>query len=91
MGARITLKNKKKYKGEQIADIHVKSVKKLKAINCPAKFNSNAIDEFLIIFLTAARAKGISYFKKLEELNKKESKRLNLGSKILLKFMVNQI
>ena len=83
MGAKITLKNKKKYKGEQIADINVKSVKKLKAINCPTKFNSNAIDEFLIIFLAAARAKGISHFKKLEELNQKESKRLNLGSKIL--------
>jgi 3-phosphoshikimate 1-carboxyvinyltransferase len=31
----------------------------------------------------AAKAKGISYFKKLEELNQKESKRLNWGSKIL--------
>ena len=31
----------------------------------------------------AAKAKGISYFRNLEELNKKESKRLNWGSKIL--------
>jgi 3-phosphoshikimate 1-carboxyvinyltransferase len=45
--------------------------------------NSSAIDEFLIIFLAAAKAKGISYFRNLEELNKKESKRLNWGSKIL--------
>ena len=83
MGANITLKNKKIYKGEQIADIFVKNTKSLKSINCPIRFNSRAIDEFLIIFLTAAKAKGVSYFKNLEELNKKESKRLNLGSKIL--------
>ncbi len=61
----------------------MKSSKSLKSINCPNKFNSMAIDEFLIIFLTAAKAKGISYFRNLEELNKKESKRLNWGSKIL--------
>jgi len=83
MGAKIVLKNKKNYKGEKIADIHVKSARSLKSINCPAKLNSSAIDEFLIIFLVAATAKGISYFRNLGELNKKESKRLNWGSKIL--------
>jgi len=31
----------------------------------------------------AAKAKGVSYFKNLEELNQKESKRLDWGSKIL--------
>jgi len=83
MGAKIIFKNKKKYKGEKIADIYVKSAKSLRSINCPTKLNSSAIDEFLIIFLIAAKAKGISYFKNLEELNKKESKRLDWGSKIL--------
>ena len=83
MGAKIIFKNKKIYKGEQIADIYVKSIKLLKAINCPTKLNTRAIDEFLIIFLVAAKAKGVSYFKNLEELNHKESKRLNWGSKIL--------
>ena len=83
MGAQIIFKNKKLYKREQIADIFVKSIKNLNSINCPSKLNSSAIDEFLIIFLVAAKAKGISYFKKLEELNQKESKRLNWGSKIL--------
>ena len=38
----------------------MKSSKSLKSINCPNKFNSSAIDEFLIIFLAAAKAKGIS-------------------------------
>jgi len=83
MGAKINLKNKKNYKGEIVADIHVRSAKSLKSINCPTKLNTSAIDEFLIIFLAAAKAKGVSYFKNLEELNKKESRRLNWGSKIL--------
>ena len=34
MGVNISLK-KKNYKGELIADILVKSAKKIKAINCP--------------------------------------------------------
>ena len=83
MGAKISLKNKKNYRGEEISDILVESSKNLKAINCPPKLNSSAIDKFLIIFLIAARAKGISYFKDVSELNQKESPRLNWGSKIL--------
>jgi 3-phosphoshikimate 1-carboxyvinyltransferase len=83
MGAQISFKNKKNYKGEKIADIYIKSSTNLKAINCPSKLNSSAIDEFLIIFLVAAKAKGVSYFKDISELNQKESPRLNLGSKIL--------
>ncbi len=83
MGANIILKNKKIYKGERIADIHVKSKKSFRPINCPIKYNTSAIDEFLILFLVAAKAKGVSYFKNLSELNQKESPRLKLGSKIL--------
>jgi len=83
MGAKIIIKNKKNYKGEKIGDIYVKSIESLKAINCSTEYNSTAIDEFLIIFLVAAKAKGVSYFKDLAELNQKESPRLKLGSKIL--------
>ena len=83
MGAKILIKDIKNYKGEKIADIYVESVKHLKAINCPPSLNSNAIDEFLIIFLIAARANGVSYFRNLSELNQKESPRLKWGSKIL--------
>ena len=83
MGVKITFKNKKLYKGETVADIFVKSPKNLKSINCPAKFNTSLIDEFLLIFLVAAKAKGISFFKNLSELNQKESPRLKWGSKIL--------
>jgi 3-phosphoshikimate 1-carboxyvinyltransferase len=83
MGAKIIFQNQKIYKGEKIADIKVEGGKKLRAINCPTKFNSGAIDEFLIIFILAAKAKGVSYFKDLAELNQKESPRLKWGAKIL--------
>ena len=83
MGAKIFLKNQRNYRGEKIADILIKSSNNLKAINCPTELNSSAIDEFLVIFLVAAKAKGISYFKDLSELNQKESPRLKWGSKIL--------
>ena len=83
MGAKIRIKNVKKRYGEKQADIFVKSRPTLKKINCPPSLNSNLIDEFLIIFLAAAKAKGISSFSNLAELNKKESPRLKLGSKLL--------
>ena len=88
MNANILFKNKKKYKGELVADILVTSKSNLKSINCPTNLNSSAIDEFLIIFLVAAKAKGISYFKNLGELNKKESPRLNIAIKFLRKIGV---
>ena len=85
MGIKIHLLNRKTYKGEKIADLIVSSSDNIKPINCPTNLNSAAIDEFLLIFLVAARANGISYFKKLSELNEKESPRLKWGSKILNK------
>ena len=83
MGAKIKIKNTKKRYGEKQADIFVKSQPTLKKINCPPNLNSNLIDEFLIIFLVAAKANGVSKFSNLSELNKKESPRLKLGSELL--------
>ena len=91
MGVKIKKKNLRKYKGENIADLIIKSTTNIKAINCPSKLNSSAIDEFLLIFLVAAKAKGVSYFKNLSELNEKESPRLKWGSKILNKMGVRNI
>ena len=91
MGVKILLKNQKYYKGEKIADIKIISPKLLKPINCPSKLNSGAIDEFLVIFLVAAKAKGISYFKNLAELNQKESPRLEWAKKILTKIGIKTI
>ena len=91
MNAKIFLKNKKKYKGEVISDIYVKSNNKLNAIKCPRYLNSSAIDEFLIIFLVAAKSNGISTFKDLGELNKKESPRLDIGISFLRKIGIKVI
>ena len=84
MGASIKLRNKKIYKGEKTADILVKSIKNFKAINLSSRFkNSTAIDEFILIFICASFSNGVSSFKGLEELNKKESRRLDWSFKIL--------
>ena len=85
MNANILLKNKRKYKGELISDILVKSSDQIKSINCNQNLNSSAIDEFLVIFLVAARAEGISKFYNLSELNKKESPRLDIAISFLKK------
>ena len=91
MGIKVTFKNKKIYKGENKADIKVMSAKKIKPINCPSKLNSGAIDEFLVIFLVAAKAKGVSYFSNLSELNQKESPRFIWAKKILTNLGVKTI
>ena len=91
MGIKIYFKNQKIYKGEKKADIKVVSAKNIKAINCPPELNSGAIDEFLVIFLVAAKAKGISFFKNLGELNQKESPRLKWAKKILANLGVKTI
>ena len=88
---RISKFNIRTYKGEKIADLIIKSTNKIKPINCPIKYNSSAIDEFLLIFLVAAKAKGVSYFKNLSELNEKESPRLKWGSKILSKMGIKNV
>ena len=71
------------YNGEYVADILVKSGKSLKSINCAREMNSRTIDEFLLIFLTCAKSKGISYFNHIGELRHKESDRLKFASNFL--------
>ena len=91
MGVKISKLNIRNYKGEKVADLIIKSTSNIKPINCPIKLNSSAIDEFLLIFLVAAKAKGVSYFKNLSELDQKESPRLKWGSKILNKIGIKNI
>ena len=83
MGIKVYQKNIKYIKGEKNADLVIKSTDKILPINCPSSLNSSAIDEFLVIFLLAAKANGVSFFKNLSELNQKESPRLKWGSRIL--------
>ena len=83
MNAKIKLKNKKIYNGEKVSDIVIKSSKNLRSINCSTEMNSRSIDELIIIFLVCAKAKGISYFKNIQELRHKESDRLKLSANFL--------
>ena len=83
MNAKINIINTKLYNGEFVGDLIVKSTKSLKSINCPKSLNTRSIDEFLIIFLTCAKAKGLSKFKGIGELRNKESDRLKVASNFL--------
>ncbi len=83
MGSEIKILNLRYYKGEKIGDIIVRSSDNLRSINLDSRYNSSAIDEFLLIFLVASKCNGVSTFNNLSELNKKESKRLDWGIKIL--------
>ena len=82
MNAKIKIINIKTKYGEKVGDIVVKS-SALKSINCPASLVPSTIDEFTILMIAAAKAKGTSAFSGLGELNKKESPRLNLMNSIL--------
>ena len=82
MNAKIKIINIKTKYGEKVGDIVVKS-STLKSINCPASLVPSTIDEFTILMIAAAKAKGTSAFSGLGELNKKESPRLNLMNSIL--------
>ncbi len=91
MNVNFIIKNAKVLNGEKIGDLHIFSSQSLRPINCPTNFNTAAIDEFLLIFLIAAKANGISTFKNLSELNQKESPRLKWGSKLLNKIGIKNI
>ena len=91
MNVKIKIIKSTKYKGEQIANLFIRSQKNFRPINCPTNLNTSTIDEFLLIFLVAAKANGVSYFKKLSELNKKESPRLKWGAKILNKIGIKTV
>jgi len=82
MGGKILIKNKKKVCGEKKGNIIIRSAN-LRSINCPASMATKMIDEYPIAMLCAAKAKGVSNFYGLDELNKKESKRLDVCNNFL--------
>ena len=82
MGGKISIIDEKNVCGEKRGNLIVKS-SNLRSINCPASIAAKMIDEYPIAMLCAAKAKGVSNFYGLEELNKKESKRLNVCNKFL--------
>ncbi len=76
MGANIEIKNTKMHGAEPVADLIVYS-SELEGIQIPAQLISNAIDEFPIIFIAAACAKGVTELSGAEELRVKESDRIH--------------
>ena len=75
MGGDIGIENPQLFGEEPVADIRVRS-SSLTGINVAPERVSLAIDEFPILFIAAAAAKGISRFAGLEELRVKESDRI---------------
>ncbi len=75
MGGKIEFINKRTVAGEPVSDIHVKH-SKLKAVTVPAARAPSMIDEYPILSVAAAFAKGESVMHGLSELRVKESDRL---------------
>lgn len=75
MGASIEIINKRLYGEEPIADLFVRSAK-LEGIDIPMSMVSQAIDEFPIIFIAAACARGQTLLHGAKELRYKESDRI---------------
>ncbi|WP_425169167.1 3-phosphoshikimate 1-carboxyvinyltransferase [Legionella sp.] len=75
MGADITLSNQRQEGEEWVADLRVRHAP-LKGINIPQKVVPLAIDEFPIIFIAAACAKGQTTLHGAKELRFKESDRI---------------
>ena len=84
MNAKIKITNLRTISGERVGDLIVNS-SKLKGIKSPKNLVPSTIDEFPILMVLAAASNGISYFTGLNELNKKESPRLNVMNNILNK------
>lgn len=77
MGAKINIKNQRKVSGEIVADIDVES-SNLVGCELDAEMAKFMIDEYPILSIAAAFAKGPSFFRGLKELKVKESNRLEL-------------
>jgi len=77
MGANLELLNQREVGGEPVADIRVRYAE-LHGINIPAPLVPLAIDEFPVLFIAAACAKGLTVLTGAEELRVKESDRIQV-------------
>jgi len=88
MGAQIKIHNQKDLCGEKVADIEVK-YSKLTGIEIEPEIAPRMIDEYPILSIAAAHAKGQTIMKGLEELKVKESDRFQAIISGLTKIGVN--
>jgi len=77
MGAKISIKNQRTVSGEIVADLEVE-YSNLVGCELDAEMAKYMIDEYPILSIAAAFAKGTSVFRGLKELKVKESDRLEL-------------
>jgi 3-phosphoshikimate 1-carboxyvinyltransferase len=77
MGADIELLNEREIGGEPVADIRVRSAE-LSAIDIPLELVPLAIDEFPVLFIAAACARGTTCLSGAAELRVKESDRIQV-------------
>jgi 3-phosphoshikimate 1-carboxyvinyltransferase len=77
MGAKINIKNQRTVSGEIVADLDVE-YSNLVGCELDAEMAKFMIDEYPILSIAAAFAKGTSVFRGLKELRVKESDRLEL-------------
>ncbi|MFK8029483.1 MAG: 3-phosphoshikimate 1-carboxyvinyltransferase [Gammaproteobacteria bacterium] len=75
MGASIDERNARLVHGEPVSDLHV-VYSPLSAIDVPPEWVPSAIDEFPVVFIAAAAAKGLTRVTGVAELKVKESDRL---------------
>ena len=75
MGANLQVLNQREAGGEPVADIRVRSAS-LTGIEIPQELVPLAIDEFPVLFVAAANAKGRTVLTGAEELRVKESDRI---------------
>jgi 3-phosphoshikimate 1-carboxyvinyltransferase len=87
MGADISIENKRHCGSEIVADIRVRSAP-LNGIMIENQYISLAIDEFPILFVAAACAKGKTKLRNASELRTKESDRIAIMAQALQKMNI---
>jgi 3-phosphoshikimate 1-carboxyvinyltransferase len=82
MGARIELRNERRLGAEPVADLEIEQ-SELRGIVVPPELVPLAIDEFPILFIAAAAAKGETIVTGADELRKKETDRIAVMARAL--------
>jgi len=77
MGADIRFENERTVGGEPVADLHVRA-SALHGIETPHSIVPSMVDEFPVLFVACALAKGRSVLRGLDELRVKESDRIHV-------------
>ncbi|WP_417597240.1 3-phosphoshikimate 1-carboxyvinyltransferase [Pararhodobacter oceanensis] len=77
MGADITFENPREEGGEPVADLRVRYSPDLRGVETPVERAASMIDEFPVLSVVAACAKGTTVMRGVKELRVKESDRID--------------